>query len=74
MPVVKSLMSSLRKKYGVKKGERVYYAMEAEGKGPFASGNKHHAKHVAVANKAGTKPIKRSRKNQKQAKKKTPSR
>ena len=62
MPVVKALMSSLREKYGVKKGERIYYAMEAEGKGPFAKGNKHHDKHVAVANAAGVKPIERKKK------------
>ena len=65
MPVVKKLMKSLRDRYGVKTGERVYYAMEAEAKGPFAHGNKHHAKHVKVAERLGQKPIKR---------KKTPSR
>ncbi|RKX65235.1 MAG: hypothetical protein DRP42_05065 [Tenericutes bacterium] len=74
MPVVKALMGSLRKKYGVKTGERVYYAMEAEGKGPFAKGNKHHDLHVAYATKLGQKPIERKRKKQKQAKRKTPSR
>lgn len=62
MPVVKSLMSALRGRYGAKKGERVYYAMEAEGKGPFAKGNKHHDLHVAYAQKLGAAPIERSRK------------
>lgn len=74
MPVVKSLMGSLRKRYGVKQGASIYYAMEAEGLGPFAKGNKHHDKHVAYATKLGQKPIERSRKKQKQAKRKTPSR
>jgi hypothetical protein len=62
MPVVKSLMTSLRTRYGAKKGERIYYGMEAEGKGPFAKGNKHHDLHVAYAAKLGVKPIERTKK------------
>lgn len=31
MPINESLMRSLKKRYGAKKGERMYYAMESEG-------------------------------------------
>jgi len=31
MPVNVTLMRRLKRKYGKKKGERIYYAMEAEG-------------------------------------------
>lgn len=31
MPINESLMRKLKKQYGAKKGERIYYAMEAEG-------------------------------------------
>ena len=31
MPVNLSLMRKLKKRYGIKKGKRIYYAMEAEG-------------------------------------------
>lgn len=41
MPVNKKLMRSLKKEYGEEKGERVYYAMEAEGK---VSGKKGHGR------------------------------
>lgn len=56
MPVVKSLMDNLVKRYGKEKGERVYYAMEAEGSGPFAPGAKHHDLHVTRSKKAGHGP------------------
>jgi len=59
MPVIKSLMKSLRNRYGATKAEAVYRGMEAEAKGPFAKGNKHHDLHVAYANKLGHKPIER---------------
>lgn len=62
MPVVESLMASLTDKYGKVKGERVYYAMEASGKGPFAKGNKHHDKHVKFAKDRGLEPIERKKK------------
>lgn len=45
MPVVEALMSKLVAQYGPEKGKRVYYSMEAEGKGPFAPGAKHRDKH-----------------------------
>jgi len=32
MPINESLMRALKKQYGPKKGEDIYYAMEAEGK------------------------------------------
>lgn len=41
MPVAKHLMSSLRKEYGKKRGESIYYAMENGHKGPFAPGAKY---------------------------------
>lgn len=56
MPVVKSLMDSLVERYGPDGGERVYYAMEAEGKGPFAPGGKHRDLHEAWAKKQGVAP------------------
>ena len=62
MPIVKALMDSLRTRYGAKKAERIYHAMEAEGKGPFAKGNKYHSHHVEIARAAGVKPIERTRK------------
>lgn len=61
MPVIKSLMASLRKRYGATKAEKIYYGMEAEGKGPFAKGNKYHDLHVAYAEKLGLKPIERKK-------------
>jgi hypothetical protein len=62
MPVVQGLMSALQERYGAERGKRVYYAMEASGKGPFAKGNKHHDKHVAFAAKHGVTPIERKKK------------
>lgn len=40
MPVNKSLATSLKKKYGSKKGESVYYAMENKGTKAFKKGLK----------------------------------
>ena len=57
MPIVKSLMKSLKSRYGAKRGESIYYAMEAEGSGPFKKGNKHHDLHVAYARKIGQLPV-----------------
>lgn len=57
MPVVKALMDKLVEQYGKEKGERVYYAMEASARGPFAKGAKHHADHVAFAEKHGIRPV-----------------
>lgn len=37
MPVIRSLMASLKKQYGNKKGEDVYYAMENKRKGKLRS-------------------------------------
>lgn len=53
MPIVQALMDSLVARYGKAKGENVYYAMEAEGKGPFATGAKHHDLHLAFVKKHG---------------------
>ena len=53
MPVNLSLMRRLKKQYGVKKGKRIYYAMEAEG---------HKAtKQVAVRKSRRKKTIKRKK-------------
>jgi hypothetical protein len=57
MPIVEKLMDSLVARYGKDKGETVYYAMEAEASGPFGKGNKHHAEHLAWAEKHGVRPI-----------------
>jgi hypothetical protein len=59
MPIVEKLMSALRKRYGPKEGERVYYAMEAEAKGPFAPGNKYHELHEQWAARMGVQPASR---------------
>lgn len=56
MPIVQKLMDSLKARYGPKEGERVYYAMEAEGKGPFAPGAKHRDLHEAFVTKHGLSP------------------
>lgn len=62
MPVVAELMSKLKARYGEKEGERVYYAMEASGKGPFAPGAKHHALHEAFVAKHHLAPLAGKRK------------
>lgn len=56
MPVVQSLMDNLQRRYGEKEGERIYYAMEAEGKGPFAEGGKYRHLHEQQAARAGVTP------------------
>ena len=62
MPVVQSLMDSLVKRYGAEKGKHVYYAMEAEGSGPFAAGGKYRGLHEAFAKKNGVPPTKGKKK------------
>jgi hypothetical protein len=57
MPIVKALMDNLVKQHGKAEGERIYYAMEASAKGPFAKGAKHHDMHEAFAAKAGVPPL-----------------
>jgi hypothetical protein len=56
VPIVESLMKSLVERYGKRRGEDIYYAMEAEGKGPFAPGAKHRDMHEAFAAKHGLEP------------------
>lgn len=36
MPIKKSLMASLKKRFGAEKGREVYVKMEAEGTPPFS--------------------------------------
>ncbi len=62
MPVVQSLMSNLVARYGKKRGEDIYYAMEAEGKGPFGPKGKYHGLHQSFAHKAGVPAIEKPRK------------
>lgn len=57
MPIVQALMADLRKRYGQSEGERVYFAMEAEGKGPFGKNGKYHALHQAFAHRNGIPAI-----------------
>lgn len=57
MPIVQKLMDKLVAQYGEKKGKQVYYAMEAEGSGPFAPGAKHHDMHEDFAARNGVPPI-----------------
>jgi len=40
MPVNKSLAKNLKKKYGAKKGESIYYGMENKGSATFKKGLK----------------------------------
>ena len=65
MPIVESLMRELQAKYGAEKGKRIYYAMEAEGKGPFARGAKHRDLHERFVEKhhlgASVGPTKKAR-------------
>lgn len=62
MPIVESLMANLVKRYGKERGERVYYAMEAEGTGPFAAGAKHRELHEEFAARRGLPPLKGKKK------------
>lgn len=56
MPIVQSLMDKLVAQYGEERGKRVYYAMEAEGSGPFKQGGKHRALHEEFAREHGVPP------------------
>ncbi len=56
MPVARSLMEQLQRRYGPEEGKRVYYSMEATGKGPFAPGAKYRGLHEAWAEKNGVRP------------------
>lgn len=56
MPIVASLMDNLLKQHDPKTAERIYYAMEAEGKGPFAPGGKYRHLHEAFAAKHNLRP------------------
>lgn len=62
MPIVQTVMDALTKRYGADEGQRVYYAMEAEGKGPFGPNGKYHDLHVAFAQKHGVAPLKGKKK------------
>ena len=57
MPKNETLMAELKKRYGDKKGEDVYWGMAGEGKGPFGPKGKYHGEHEAIAAKAGGAPI-----------------
>lgn len=57
MPIVEKLMNNLTARYGPEKGRNVYYAMEAEGKGPFAPGAKHRALHEDFAARNKVTPV-----------------
>lgn len=74
MPIVESLMSSLKKRYGDDEGERVYYAMEAEGSGPFGPRGKHHQLHKDWAKRNGVKPLSSTKKKARPRKKAGPKR
>lgn len=56
MPIAKTLMDALVERYGKDKGPTVYYAMEAEGSGPFGPGGKYRELHEAFAKKHGVPP------------------
>lgn len=40
MPVIRSMMNAMKKQYGAKKGEQVYYATENKKKGQLRSKKK----------------------------------
>jgi hypothetical protein len=65
MPIIGALMDKLVAQYGKERGERVYHAMMAEGKGPFAEGGKHRELHEAFVKKHGlpaaSKPVRATR-------------
>lgn len=73
MPIVKSLMKSLKDRYGDARGEQIYYAMEASGKGPFAPGAKYAHLHEEWAAKHGVKPIDGRRKGRRRRSARRPS-
>ena len=56
MPVAQSLMDSLQRQHGEAEGKRIYYAMEAEGKGPFAPGGKYRQLHEDWAKRNEVRP------------------
>lgn len=57
MPIIETLMNALTARYGRAEGERVYYAMEGEAKGPFGPNGKYHDLHVEWAMRNGVLPI-----------------
>lgn len=57
MPVNQPLMDDLKRQYGAKRGESVYYAMEASGRGPFAAGKELHQLHLDFAEKHHLQPV-----------------
>ena len=65
MPIVQSLMDNLVRQYGKERGRSVYFAMEAEGKGPFAKGGKYHALHESFAKRNGVTPLSGSKRKTK---------
>ncbi len=70
MPVNKSLAKSLKKKYGAKKGESVYFGMENAGKPAFKKGMKTATKEGHTA--AHMKDLKKKPAAKKVAPKKKP--
>jgi len=71
MPVVQALMDKLVKQYGPERGKRVYYAMEAEGSGPFGPRGKHRDLHNAFAAKHGVTPAPGKKKKARTSKRKS---
>ncbi len=62
MPIIESLMADLVGRYGKKRGEDVYYAMEAEGKGPFGPKGKYRQLHESFARRHGVAPAPKAKK------------
>lgn len=56
MPIHEALMAKLQAKYGRDEGERVYFALEAQGRGPFAPGASHRQDHLDFADRHGLTP------------------
>lgn len=53
MPIAQQLMDALTNRYGQGRGKQVYYAMQAEGSGPFAPGGAFRKLHEQWAEENG---------------------
>jgi hypothetical protein len=74
VPIRESLMKGLLETYSPEEAKRVYYAMEAEGSGPFGPKGKYHADHVAWAEKHGVAPIETTKKARPRGRRASPKR
>jgi hypothetical protein len=57
VPLNKTLLDELQKRYGREKGEHIYWGMAGEGTGPFGPKGKYRAEHEQLAAKGGSAPL-----------------